>query len=81
MICNMRNCITYIEKNILVKAERRAIMSKTRTKISLRSTLKEIRPVNILMLFIAGIINSFAFIFYCYILCWVENRGFYHGGV
>ncbi len=34
-------------------------MSKTRTKISLRSTLKEIRPVNILMLFIAGIINSF----------------------
>ena len=55
----MRNCITYIEKNILVKAERGAIMSKTRTKISLRSTLKEIRPVNILMLFIAGIINSF----------------------
>lgn len=34
-------------------------MSKKRTKISLRSTLKEIRPVNILMLFIAGIINSF----------------------
>lgn len=56
-------------------------MSKTRTKISLRNTLKEIRMVNILMLFIAGIINSFAFIFYCYILCWVENRGFYHGGV
>ena len=34
-------------------------MSKTRTKISLRNTLKEIRTVNILMLFIAGIINSF----------------------
>lgn len=34
-------------------------MPKTRTKISLRSTLKEIRLVNILMLFIAGIINSF----------------------
>ena len=42
-----------------IKDERGAIMSKTRTKISLRSTLKEIRPVNILMLFIAGIINSF----------------------
>jgi len=55
----MRDCITYIEKNTWVKAERGAIMSKTRTKISLRSTLKEIRPVNILMLFIAGIINSF----------------------
>ena len=28
----MRNCITYIEKNILVKGERGAIMSKTRAK-------------------------------------------------
>ena len=34
-------------------------MSKTRAKISLKDSLKEIRPVNILMLFIAGIINSF----------------------
>ena len=34
-------------------------MSKIRAKISLRGALKEIRPVNILMLFIAGIINSF----------------------
>lgn len=55
----MRNCITYIEKNILVKGERGAIMSKTRAKISLRGALREIRTVNILMLFIAGIINSF----------------------
>jgi len=34
-------------------------MSKTRAKISLKGALKEIKAVNILMLFIAGIINSF----------------------
>ena len=34
-------------------------MSKTRAKISLKDALREIRMVNILMLFIAGIINSF----------------------
>lgn len=34
-------------------------MSKTRSKISLRSALKEIKSINILMLFIAGIINAF----------------------
>ena len=33
-------------------------MSKTRAKISLKDALREIRMVNILMLFIAGIINS-----------------------
>lgn len=59
MICNMRDCITYIEKNTWVKAERGAIMSKTRSTISLKGALKEIKAVNILMLFIAGIINSF----------------------
>ena len=34
-------------------------MSKTRSTISLKDALREIRMVNILMLFIAGIINSF----------------------
>lgn len=34
-------------------------MSKTRSKISLKDVLKEIKPINILMLLIAGIINSF----------------------
>ncbi len=41
------------------KCERGDVMSKTRAKISLRDALKEIRAVNILMLLIAGIINSF----------------------
>lgn len=35
------------------------IMSKARLKISIKNVLKEIRPINILMILVAGIINAF----------------------
>ncbi|MFW5677987.1 MAG: YitT family protein, partial [Acetivibrio ethanolgignens] len=34
-------------------------MSKARLKISIKNVLKEIRPINILMILVAGIINAF----------------------
>ena len=34
-------------------------MSKARLEISIKNVLKEIRPINILMIFVAGIINAF----------------------
>ena len=35
------------------------ILSKARLKISIKNVLKEIRPINILMILVAGIINAF----------------------